>query len=305
MMGSQAIKPMRVLLITEGSYPFHWGGVSTWCDLLLRHLPQVEFSLLSIVGDPQIESLFAPPENAKAFYPVAMWGIREALETEKKLSLTNLLQRKRRTTEEVAANEFVPLLHSFLRGLLTDDSELEELGQIIHQMHRFFLAYDFDTIFRSQATWNCLVQAAQAYFPDLAVQHGYPDAEFDLNDVTQGLQWLYHWFFPIAKPLPPVDVAHAVTTGACTLVAVSVKLEHGAGFLLTEHGIYLRESYLAAVSSSGSLFLKLLRLRFARRMTEISYALADQISPVCDYNRRWELKNGARPDQPEDDLQRH
>ena len=219
------------------------------------------------------------------------------METEKKLSLTSILQRKRRTTEEVVASEFVPLLHSFLRGLLTDDSAPEELGQIIHQMHRFFLAYDFDTIFRSQATWNCLVQAAQAYFPDLAVQHGYPDAEFDLNDVTQGLQWLNHWFFPLPRH------SHRLTW-LMRRRQVSVpwwpclpSLEHGAGFLLTEHGIHLRETYLAAASSSGSLFLKLLRLRFARRMTEISYALADQISPVCDHNRRWELKYGARPDQ--------
>jgi glycosyltransferase involved in cell wall biosynthesis len=284
-------------LIAEGAYPFHWGGVSTWCDLLLRHLPQVEFTLLSIIGDPRIESLFELPENVKEFRPVALWGIREALEAENELSLANILRRKRRTREKVVASEFVPLLHSFLRGLLTDDSEPENLGRLIHQMHRFFLAYDFDATFRSQATWDCFVQAAQAYFPHLAAQHGYPDAELDLAGLTQGLQWLNHWFFPIAKPLPPVDVAHAAMAGICTMVAVSAKLEHGAAFLLTEHGIYLRESYLAEASSFGSLFLKLLRLRFARRMTEISYALADQISPVCDHNRRWELKYGARPDQ--------
>ena len=64
---SQVVKPMRVLLITEGTYPFHWGGVSTWCDLLLRHLPQVEFSLLSIVGDPRIESLFGHQKTPKSF----------------------------------------------------------------------------------------------------------------------------------------------------------------------------------------------------------------------------------------------
>lgn len=294
---SRVAKPVRVLLIAEGTYPFHWGGVSTWCHLLLRHLPQVDFTLLSIVGDPRTELLFELPKNVKEFRPVVLWGIREMLETEEKLSLPNILQRKRRTTEEVVTSEFVPLLHSFLRGLLTDDSAPEMLGQLIHQMHRFFLAYDFDTTFRSKATWDCFVQAVQAYFPPLAAQHGYPDAEFDLVDVTGGLQWLYHWFFPIARPLPPVDVAHAVTASICTMVAVSAKLEHGAAFLLTEHGIQLRESYLAEASSSGSLFLKLFRLRFARRMTEISYALADQISPVCDYNQRWELKNDARPDQ--------
>jgi glycosyltransferase involved in cell wall biosynthesis len=85
--------------------------------------------------------------------------------------------------------------------------------------------------------------------------------------------------------------------GNCSLVAVCAKLEHGAAFMLTEHGIYLREAYLAAAAKTDSLFLKLLRLRFARRITELSYAVADQISPCCDYNKRWELRLGAAPDR--------
>jgi glycosyltransferase involved in cell wall biosynthesis len=92
-------------------------------------------------------------------------------------------------------------------------------------------------------------------------------------------------------------VAHAAMAGSCTLVAICAKLEHGAAFMLTEHGIYLREAYLAAAASSDSLFLKLLRLRFARRITELSYATADQISPCCDYNKRWELRLGAEPER--------
>jgi glycosyltransferase involved in cell wall biosynthesis len=82
-------------------------------------------------------------------------------------------------------------------------------------------------------------------------------------------------------------------SGVCALVALCAKLEHGAGFLLTEHGIYIRESYLAEAGSSASLFLKVLRLRFALRVTQLSYAMADLISPCCDYNKRWEARLGA------------
>jgi glycosyltransferase involved in cell wall biosynthesis len=59
----------------------------------------------------------------------------------------------------------------------------------------------------------------------------------------------------------------------------------------------VREAYLAESATSDSLFLKILRLRFALRITEVTYALADLISPCCEYNKRWELRLGAHPDR--------
>jgi len=40
-----------VLLVTEGTYPYHFGGVSTWCHTLVESLPDVRFSLMALVGD--------------------------------------------------------------------------------------------------------------------------------------------------------------------------------------------------------------------------------------------------------------
>src|SRR4051812_32952106 len=46
-----AIDPaaLRVMLITEGTYPFHFGGVSTWCHGLVKSMPEVDFSLIAII----------------------------------------------------------------------------------------------------------------------------------------------------------------------------------------------------------------------------------------------------------------
>ncbi|HSU80156.1 MAG TPA: DUF3492 domain-containing protein, partial [Candidatus Angelobacter sp.] len=35
---------LKVLLTTEGTYPFHQGGVSTWCDLLVQKLHDIDFT---------------------------------------------------------------------------------------------------------------------------------------------------------------------------------------------------------------------------------------------------------------------
>lgn len=288
---------MHVLLINEGTYPFHWGGVSTWCHLLIRDLPDVEFTLFSLVADPRHESQFILPDNVVELRVVPLWGICEMLEFRPDLTLKMLHARRHQTSLDVVANEFVPIFRAFLYALYTNDAPPAQLGQLIHQMYRVFQVYDFDTMMRSEATWNCFREVAQECFPQAAALHGYPDVMYTLWEVNQGLQWLYHWLFPLASPLPKTDIAHASTAGICTMIAVVAKLEYGAAYMLSEHGIYLRERYLAEAASSGSLFLKLLGLRFARRMAELSYAMADQISPCCDYNQRWELRNGASPDQ--------
>jgi glycosyltransferase involved in cell wall biosynthesis len=281
-------------MVTEGTYPYHWGGVSTWCHQLLTDLSNIDFKLISLIGDPTLKPAFTLPPNVVDFRPIPMWGVRELLETRSDLSLDELRARKTQTTPAAIASDFIPLFRTFLEELYVDSCDPQRLGWTIHAMYRFFLRYDFDSAMRSQVVWDCFVQTSQAHFPRLAAQHGYVDASFTLADLTTCFQWLYHWFFAIGAPLPVADVVHSAMAGVCTMVAVVARYEYGAVFMMTEHGIYLRERYLAEAGSAGVLFRKLFSLRFARRMTELSYALADQISPCCDYNQRWELRNGAK-----------
>ncbi len=288
---------LSVMMITEGTYPYHWGGVSTWCHLLLNDLPNIDFTLLSLVHDQEAVPQFTLPENVVEFRPEPLWGLRELNENRPDLGLEELRRRRVDTTDSTVADRFVPIFQAFLKDLFADTGDPHELALLVHRMHRFFLEYDFDITLRSRAVWDCFVQVVQQGFPHAAAHHGYPGARFDLSDMTTCMQWLYHWLIPIGAPLPRTDVVHAAMAGICTLIAVAAKLEHGAPFMLTEHGIYLRERYLAEAETSASLFQKVFSLRFALRMTELSYALADQISPCCDYNQRWELRNGARAEQ--------
>ncbi len=288
-------RPLQVLVVTEGTYPFFFGGVSTWCDVLLRALPEVDFRLLSIMSDPRIRPLYTLPANVREFRPLPLWGIRQAVEARRGLGWRERRRRARSTTQETVVERFVPAFRAFLLEMLTEDSNPQRLAGLVHALHRFSLEHDFDTAFRSRPVWDCFTEVARSRFPGIVADLGHVNARFTLGDLTTGLQWLYHSLFPIAGPLPKVDLVHSAMAGVSTLVAACVKLEHGAAYLLTEHGIYLRECYLAEAPLSGSLFLKLLRLRFARRMTELSYALADQVSPCCNYNQRWERQNGAAP----------
>ena len=139
---------LKVLLITEGTYPFHWGGVSTWCHLLIRDLPEVDFTLFSIVANPQLEPQINLLSNVVSFLPVPLWGVREVLELRKDLTLAELRRRKKLTTDKIIALEFVPVFRNFLSEVFLSDNQPENLAVYVHKMYRFFLEYDFDTVFQ-------------------------------------------------------------------------------------------------------------------------------------------------------------
>jgi glycosyltransferase involved in cell wall biosynthesis len=297
--GGAPPSPPRVLLVTEGTYPFHYGGVSTWCEALVRALPEVPFTVLALEAYESPGPVFELPPNVVEVRSVPLWGLQDVKETWRNAKAGALHASRMATTDEVIQEEFVPALRGFLRAIFLEaatDRTSRKLAADVHAMYRFLVDHDLNATLRSQPVWRtCTSEMGAGYARSSQADAPTPA----LWELTTGFQWLSRWLFPLARPLPEVDVVHAAMAGTCSMVAVTAKLEHGAGYFLTEHGVYLRERYLAEADRTDSHFLKVLGLRYARRMTEMSYALADQISPCCDYNQRWELEVGATPDQLE------
>jgi polysaccharide biosynthesis protein PelF len=77
---------------------------------------------------------------------------------------------------------------------------------------------------------------------------------------------------------------------------MSSKWAYRTPFMLSEHGVYLRERYLSERRARLSAPVKRLVLGFIRLLTIGAYEVADLITPGNQYNRRWEVRNGADPD---------
>jgi glycosyltransferase involved in cell wall biosynthesis len=287
---------MKVLLTTEGTYPYHWGGLSTWCHSLIQELPDVDFSLLAVCQDPFATPRFERPENLTSFRALPLWGIRSSWEIDRRPVL-QVRRRRRRTSEAAVTQGFLPAYLRFVGQLLGDERDDEAMATALHEIYRFSLEHDFDAAFRSEAVWSAFTALVSRRFPGIARDLGYNATWLTLGELSAAAQWIYHWLFPLSQPIEEVDIVHATMGGVCSMVGVVAKLEHGAGFLLSEHGIYLRECYLAEAGSDGSLFGKVLKLAFARRITELAYSQADAIAPCCDYNHRWEREIGVEPER--------
>src|SRR5262245_40499697 len=65
---------MRIALVSEGTYPFAIGGVSTWCDQLIRGLPEHRWTMVALSVDGTDSPLWTTPENLDGVQRIPVWG---------------------------------------------------------------------------------------------------------------------------------------------------------------------------------------------------------------------------------------
>lgn len=284
--------PLSVGLVNMGTYPHYTGGVSTWCDLLVRGLPEVRFTLISLVADPSAKPVYDLAPNVERLITVPLWGTGDVLELKRHLSLLKLIRHKRSASTEVIRRLFVPPFERFVQLLWQDEASAAEVGEMLYAMAVYFREHDYDATLRSEPVWGCFLQETQQGYAHFRQTLGRADT-LTLLDVTDALRLLYRWLTVLTIPLPEVEVMHTVAAGLCSLPGILARQASNVSFLLTEHGIYLRERLLALARSEDTLFNQAFQARFDQRLTEASYCFANQIAPGSNYNHRWELRNGA------------
>ena len=142
----------QVLLATEGTYPFHQGGVSTWCDALVHRLPEVDFVVFAIAMNPYVATQFEMPANVKRIVAVPLWGMQDPSEHRDELAYSEIFLQKQRTGPGEIRDLFLPAFEQFLRGVASD--EPGQIGEALARMYRYFRTYDYQTTFKSQDVWE-------------------------------------------------------------------------------------------------------------------------------------------------------
>lgn len=282
-------KKIKVLLTTEGTYPYHTGGVSTWCDALIRNLDQVEYTVYSIVMNPYVVQSMELPDNVK-FLKVPLWGTEEPFE-HLNMPFSQVYRMKDNTTKSVIEEEFIPLFKDLVRDILSENKKPIRLGYLITEIYRFFQKYDYKDTIKSEITWEVF----KALVLDMSKDPKNHLSRPSIFSMIQSMGWLYRFFTILYTPIPKTDVTHSAAAAFCGLPCVISKNLYGTPYLLTEHGVYIREQYLSLVKRNYDQYLSTFFIRLIQSVVKLNYAYADQISPVCSYNTRWETKLGVLP----------
>lgn len=264
---------MRIALITEGTYPFVVGGVSVWCDQLIRGLHDLEFEVIALTGNGLERAVYPPPPNLKGVINFPLWALN-----------------RRGRSRYRASRWFDQVHHSFVSALVKPNWGTTYFLWALRAMAGYAQHADLGQALLSEAALGRLIQAWKELPP------AYPQLpELTLQDALMASELIEHLLRPLHLIPPKAEVYHAVSNGPAALVGMMGKWYHHAPFVLTEHGVYLRERYLSYLQAPYSPSVQVLILNFFRLLSSAAYRVADLIVPVSEYNRRWEERNGAFP----------
>ncbi|MGF1432162.1 DUF3492 domain-containing protein [Kitasatospora sp. LaBMicrA B282] len=105
------------------------------------------------------------------------------------------------------------------------------------------------------------------------------------------------WYGSGPGGLGGVDLCHVVGGGPAALPALVAKQLYGVPFVLTEHGLHLREQYLGYRQAPYRWPVRALLLSYFRQLTAETYRQAALLTPGSGYDREWQLRCGAEPDR--------
>jgi polysaccharide biosynthesis protein PelF len=294
-----------ILLTTEGTYPFMGGGVSTWCHELTQQMPEVDFKILAIVANPYLPQQYDLAANVTQVFKVPLWGMEDPIEYGWRFPFSRALKSKIATTGTIISQRFIPLFEHLLKGILLPElMNIEMLGDTFVAIHEYFLRYDYHKTMMSIEVWECFQKLITT-----AWQSQIKPDRITLGEITETLKLLYRLLIPLHVPIPPVDLVHASAASYCGLIGVVGKIKHHIPYLLTEHGINIREQYLNLRTSIRSIFVRRFLHYLVSAVVKLNYHFADIVAPVCRYNTRWEqwwdvpperikiIYNGADPEK--------
>ncbi|WP_326649446.1 MULTISPECIES: GT4 family glycosyltransferase PelF [unclassified Streptomyces] len=262
-------------MLTEGTYPHVHGGVSTWCDQLVRGMPEVDFNVVALTGTGREPVTWELPSNVYRHSAFPLWGPVPGRRRP-------LFGRKRR--------RFTDIYESFLLSIL-DPSAGCDFGAGLYELALLARAGQLSEALRSESVLRSLMWIWT--MPHLEISASRPT----VHDALTATDLLEHALRPLAVRIPDDSIAHAVSAGLATLPALAAQRFEGVPFLLTEHGIYLRERYLGYRAEAQRAPVKALMLGFYRELNSLGYRRADLITPCNQYNRRWEERGGAPADR--------
>ncbi len=213
-----------VCLLLEGTYPYVRGGVSTWVHQIITALPELTFAIAYIGAEKKTtgESRYELPANVVALTHTYLFddsGPRGTNATAAPPANGEADQRLREAVNDFFLNSDPEKCKAPLILALSDAAQQSAAG--------------FDTFWEHPDTWEII----RAYY----LQHFSAEP---FIEVYWSLRFMIRPLWRIAaalSDLPPAAVYHSVCTGYAGLLGAMAARQNGSSFLLSEHGIYVRE----------------------------------------------------------------
>lgn len=273
---------MRVCMVLEGSYPYVYGGVSSWMHQYIQAMPDIEFVLWCIGAKAKDKGKykFKIPENVVEIHEVFLDDALK-LKMDKKSSRNMVL-----TEEQTGEMKKLFACKTLNWDVLFELFAVQKINPVSLLMSNEFL--------------QLLVSICSEQFPYISF------AEYFHTIRSMLLPELYL----LSQEVPKADIYHSTATGYSGLLGSLGKWLHKKPYILTEHGIYTREREEELLRATWVLpYFKQQWIDLFYTFSDCAYKHADHVTCLfkraaltqqeigCDKEKQMVIENGIHYDR--------
>ncbi len=249
--------------MVEGTYPYVTGGVSSWLQVLMENLPEVEFSIYHLAPDlKEKEVKYKIPRNVSS------------------INVLNIFSEVEWGPRKKAPGEY---FREIYERVLYNQNVIK-IASVVADIMEKIVGKDVIAAMKSKEFWDVLIDVYNRFFE----KESFIEYFWTIRNLL--LPFLNSFQFIPEK----CDIYHSVTTGYASLTAISGKLYHGTKLLITEHGIYHREREREILTSSFvKEIYKKLWIGFFKVISAVSYQFSDRLVTLFEKNQLFQLELGA------------
>ncbi len=266
--------------MSEGGYPYAAGGVSVWCDQLVRAMPARDFRIVALTGHGRSAPIFDLPSNVLSVTDVGLWTRPSSA----------------RRPRGVVRARFREVFGRLLTATLSPTATAADFASALRALYEYAQTENLSTALSSPDSVELVAHSWERFRPGAADPGSARPAAVSLGEAALVTGMIEHMLRPLSVPPVVTDAVHCTSNGLVALIALGAKWSHNTPVVVSEHGVYLRERYLSYRQSTLGWAVKYTLLRLTRAITELLYDVADVIVPGNVYNRRWQIQSGADPD---------
>lgn len=259
---------MKVCLIVEGAYPYVTGGVASWVQHLLQSMPDVEFVIQTIAATADSGQQF------KYRIPQNVTQIQEVYLLADDYMTHNVQKKIRLTGEEYDAFE------SLIFG------ENPDWNLII----RFFA--------EKEVSLNALL-AGKDFLKMTTDFYNEYYKRVVFSDFLWTMRSLFLPLFTILKSrVEKADLYHSVSNGYAGIWGSLQKCMTGRPFLMTEHGLYVREREEEIIKADwvNGIYKEIWIEQF-KKIGKCCYDFSDCVVSLFEDARKLQIEMGCKPEK--------
>ncbi|MDA8562057.1 GT4 family glycosyltransferase PelF [Gammaproteobacteria bacterium] len=249
-----------ILLFLEGTYPFVSGGVSSWVHNLINNLKQFNFGIIFLGGSSNdySEMCYTIPANLKHLEVHYLFDdVYKEVVDHKDIYKANY-ENMKTIHEKFTFDNKCPI-------------DIVELNEILFGSK----AFNINDFLYSEASWDYINDKYSANCPNIS----FLDYFWMVRNMHKPIWKLLN----MMEAFPKTKISHSVSTGYAGFLGALFKIKHKNPFILTEHGIYVKERKIDLLSQMTTVGneSELLKIKTQQQVTEINIKFFEVLSKIC------------------------